>query len=52
MRLEVEQPILSNQDVEKIRRIERRTSGAFKTKTISLCYASDLGRNGHGASAR
>ena len=46
MRLEVEQPILSNQDLEKIRRIEARTAGVFKTKTLSLCYASDLGASG------
>ncbi|MBK8814251.1 MAG: glutamate synthase large subunit [Methylococcaceae bacterium] len=46
MRLEVEQPILTNQDLEKIRRIEARTSGAFKTKTLSLCYPSDMGASG------
>ena len=48
-RLEVEQPILSNQDLEKIRRIEARTNGAFKTKTVTLCYAADLGANGMAA---
>ncbi|MBM4206526.1 MAG: glutamate synthase large subunit [Gammaproteobacteria bacterium] len=46
MRLEVEQPILTNQDLEKIRRIEIRTDGAFKTKTLSLCYPSDMGASG------
>jgi glutamate synthase (NADPH) large chain len=46
MRLEVEQPILTNQDLEKIRRIETRTDGAFKTKTLSLCYPSDMGASG------
>jgi len=46
MRLEVEQPILTNQDLEKIRRIETRTGGAFKTKTLTLCYPSDLGASG------
>jgi glutamate synthase (NADPH) large chain len=46
MRLEVEQPILTNQDLEKIRRIETRTNGAFKTKTLSLCYPSDMGASG------
>ncbi|QFY42822.1 glutamate synthase large subunit [Candidatus Methylospira mobilis] len=45
-RLEVHQPILSNEDLEKIRRIEARTEGAFQTKTISFCYAADLGANG------
>ncbi|TAK61181.1 glutamate synthase large subunit [Methylobacter sp.] len=46
MRLEVEQPILTNQDLEKIRRIETRTGGVFKTKTLTLCYPSDLGASG------
>jgi glutamate synthase (NADPH/NADH) large chain len=46
MRLEVEQPILTNQDLEKIRRIETRTGGVFKTKNLTLCYASDLGADG------
>jgi glutamate synthase (NADPH/NADH) large chain len=46
MRLEVYQPILSNQDLEKIRRIEARTGGVFKTKTLTLCYPSDLGASG------
>ncbi|NOU20797.1 MAG: glutamate synthase large subunit, partial [Methyloglobulus sp.] len=46
MRLEVEQPILTNQDLEKIRRIETRTGGAFKTKTLSLSYPTDLGASG------
>jgi glutamate synthase (NADPH) large chain len=45
-RLEVDQPILSNQDLEKIRRIEARTSGVFKTKTVTLCYTTDLGASG------
>ena len=46
MRLEVEQPILTNQDLEKIRRIETRTDGVFKTKTLSLSYPSDMGASG------
>ncbi|MGZ8199955.1 MAG: glutamate synthase large subunit, partial [Methylosarcina sp.] len=45
-RLEVEQPILTNQDLETIRKIESRTDGLFKTKTLSLCYSSDLGASG------
>jgi glutamate synthase (NADPH/NADH) large chain len=40
-RLEVSQPILSNVDLEKVRSIESRTSGAFRTKTLSFCYAAD-----------
>ncbi|WP_020562182.1 glutamate synthase large subunit [Methylosarcina fibrata] len=45
-RLEVEQPILTNQDLETIRKIEPRTDGLFRTKTLSLCYSSDLGASG------
>ncbi|MGX2039583.1 glutamate synthase large subunit [Methylocaldum sp. MU1018] len=45
-RLEVHQPILTNQDLEKIRRIEARTGGAFKTKTVSFCYPADTGAGG------
>ncbi|MDD5034246.1 MAG: glutamate synthase large subunit [Methylococcaceae bacterium] len=45
-RLEVHQPILSNKDLEKIRRIETRTAGAFKTQTLSICYAADTGATG------
>jgi glutamate synthase (NADPH/NADH) large chain len=45
-RLEVHQPILTNKDLEKIRRIEARTGGAFKTKTVSICFAADTGAGG------
>ena len=45
-RLEVHQPILTNSDLEKIRRIEARTSGAFRTTTLSFCYAADAGASG------
>ncbi len=45
-RLEVHQPILTNQDLEKIRRIETRTDGAFKTKTLSMCYLVEQGAAG------
>ncbi|NJO14846.1 MAG: glutamate synthase large subunit [Thioploca sp.] len=37
-RLEVSQPILTNIDLERVRRIETRTNGAFRTKTLSICY--------------
>ncbi|WP_045223490.1 glutamate synthase large subunit [Methyloterricola oryzae] len=45
-RLEVHQPILTNQDLEKIRRIETRTAGAFKTKTLSMVYTAETGAAG------
>ncbi|HAZ41352.1 MAG TPA: glutamate synthase large subunit [Methylococcaceae bacterium] len=45
-RLEAHQPILSNKDLEKIRRIEAKTSGVFKTTTLSICYPADSGAPG------
>lgn len=45
-RLEVHQPILTNTDLEKIRRIEDRTGGAFRTKTLSMCYEAEQGASG------
>lgn len=44
MRLEVQHPALSNQDIEKIRHIEDRTDGHFRTKTLSTCYTADQAR--------
>jgi glutamate synthase (NADPH/NADH) large chain len=46
MRLEVTQPILTNKDLERIRNIETATKGAFRTKTLDICYASDQGASG------
>ncbi len=37
-RLEVDQPILTNTDLERIRRIENHLTGSFKTLTLSICY--------------
>ncbi|HEC84182.1 MAG TPA: glutamate synthase large subunit [Thioploca sp.] len=45
-RLEVHQPILTNTDLEKVRHIETRTGGAFRTKTLSMCYQAELGASG------
>jgi len=38
MRIEVSQPILSNSDLHRVREIERHTGGAFRTRTIDICY--------------
>ena len=46
MRLEVHQPILSNDDLEKIRHISEHTQGSFRTKTLSMCYPSNHGAKG------
>jgi glutamate synthase (NADPH/NADH) large chain len=45
-RLEVHQPILTNIDLERVRRIEPRTDGAFRTKTLSICYSVTRGADG------
>ncbi|MCY4051270.1 MAG: glutamate synthase large subunit [Gammaproteobacteria bacterium] len=38
MRLTVAQPLLTNNELEQIRQIEDHTNGAFRTKTLSLCF--------------
>ena len=38
MRLEVSQPVLTNEDLERIRDIEDSSGGAFRTKTLSITY--------------
>jgi glutamate synthase (NADPH/NADH) large chain len=37
-RLEISQPVLTNTDLERIRRIEDHTGGAFRTHTLDICY--------------
>jgi glutamate synthase (NADPH) large chain len=46
MRLEVQQPILSNIDLEKIRRIENNVNKAFITYTLDICYPAADGAAG------
>jgi len=45
-RLEVHQPVLTNEDLERIRHIQDHTDGAFRTRTLDICYAADLGAGG------
>ncbi len=45
-RLEVGHPILSNVDLERIRRIENHVDGAFATKTLGMCYPASDGASG------
>jgi len=52
MRLEVCQPILTNQDLEKIRQIENSSSGAFHTCTLSMVYPAVDGPEGMEAALR
>ncbi|MDX8407834.1 MAG: glutamate synthase central domain-containing protein, partial [Mariprofundaceae bacterium] len=46
LRLEVNQPVLSNQDLEKIRHIDQYTDGRFRTISLSSCYPTDKGAAG------
>ncbi len=45
MRLEVNQPILSNEDLEKIRHIDSRIE-SFRSITLDMCYPSKEGPEG------
>ncbi len=46
MRLEVHQPILTNADLERIREIHGHTDGAFRTRTLDICYPAEQGAAG------
>ena len=48
-RLEVSQPILSNNDLEKIRHIENLLDSTFKTFTADICYQVANGPEGMAA---
>ena len=45
-RLEVEQPILTNDDIAKIRSVEAALDGAFRTETIDCTWAAASGAAG------
>ena len=46
IRLELHQPILTNMDMERVRRIEDNTNGHFKSFTLSICYPATAGADG------
>ena len=46
MRPEVSQPVLTNEDLERIRSIETQAGGAFRTKTLHMTYRVDDGPAG------
>jgi glutamate synthase (NADPH/NADH) large chain len=46
MRLEVSQPILTFEDMEKLRRAHTFTGGHFKSDILSMCYPADWGAEG------
>jgi glutamate synthase (NADPH/NADH) large chain len=45
-RLEVDQPILTNKDLEKIRSVEEALDGAFRTETIDMTWDAASGAEG------
>lgn len=45
-RLEVDQPILTNDDLAKIRSVEAALDGAFRTETIDMTWAAEAGAEG------
>jgi len=46
LRLEVDHPVLTNTDLARIRHIEDHTGGAFRTKTLCICYPAQQGPAG------
>ena len=45
-RLEVDQPVLTNADIEKIRSVEESLDGAFRTETIDMTWDAASGATG------
>ncbi|KHF26648.1 glutamate synthase (NADH), large subunit [Solemya velum gill symbiont] len=46
MRLEANQPVLTNEDLERIRSIKDSAGGAFRTRTLDISYPADVGADG------
>ena len=46
MRLEVSQPILTFEDIEKLLRAEELTKGEFRSHVLSMCYPAEWGAYG------
>ena len=46
LRLEADQPVLTAQDMAKIRHIERYTHGKFKSFELDICYPAAWGKEG------
>jgi glutamate synthase (NADPH) large chain len=45
-RLEVNQPVLTNEDLERVRHIQDNSGGAFRTRTLDMVYAAETGAAG------
>jgi glutamate synthase domain-containing protein 2/glutamate synthase domain-containing protein 1/glutamate synthase domain-containing protein 3 len=46
MRLEVQQPILTSENMEKIRHVDLFSGGAFRALELDICYPASWGANG------
>jgi len=46
MRLEAQQPILTPDNMEKIRHVELFSGGAFRSLELDICYPAEWGANG------
>jgi glutamate synthase (NADPH/NADH) large chain len=46
MRLEVSQPILTFEDMEKLRKASTFTQGHFKSEVLTMCYPAEWGADG------
>ena len=51
-RLEVDQPILTNEEVAKIRSVEAALDGAFRTQTIDITWPAESGAAGLAAAVK
>ncbi len=45
-RLEVNQPVLTNEDLERVRHIQDNSGGAFRTRTLDMVYRAETGAEG------
>ncbi|MYB35429.1 MAG: glutamate synthase large subunit, partial [Gammaproteobacteria bacterium] len=52
MRLTVPQPLLANNELEQVRQIEDHTNGAFRTKTLTLCFPVKWGTEALGSALK
>jgi glutamate synthase (NADPH) large chain len=45
-RLEVNQPVLTNEDLERVRHIQDNSGGVFRTRNLDMTYLADAGADG------
>jgi glutamate synthase (NADPH/NADH) large chain len=52
LRLEVHQPVLSNDDIAKLRNIAKLTKNQYKSKVLDITYPAEQGADGCGAAVQ